>query len=161
MFMSVGRVLLLGVVATVVMDLLSTVARAARLVTPLPPVLLGRWVASMIRGHVRHATIEQAAPVGHELVIALLAHYAVGVVFALLYLFAMSLLGVSSRGAGAAMTFGLATCVFPWLLMFPAMGFGLFGVRGPPGTQLFLSSLVSHAAYGAGIWLGARVSGVI
>lgn len=161
MFMSVGRVLLLGVVATAVMDILVTLARMAHVVTPLPPTLLGRWVASISRGHVRHASIEQAAPVGHELVIALLAHYAVGVVFALLYLLATSRLDMSPRSAGAAITFGLATCVFPWLLMFPAMGFGLFGVRGPPGTPLFLSSLVGHAAYGAGIWLGARVPGVI
>lgn len=160
MFMSVGRVWLLGVVATAVMDILSTVARKAHVVAPLPPSLLGRWVASVLRGHVRHVSIEQAVPVGHELVIALLAHYAVGVVFASLYLFATSWLDMSPRSAGAAVTFGLATCVFPWLLMFPAMGFGLFGVRGPPGTQLFLSSLVSHVAYGAGIWLGARASGV-
>ncbi len=161
MFLSVGRVLLLGVVATAVMDVLSTFARMAHVVAPLPPNLLGRWVAWMPRGQLRHVTIEQAAPVGHELVIALLAHYAVGVVFASFYLFATSRLDISPRSAGAAIGFGLATCVFPWLLMFPAMGFGLFGVRGPPGTRLFLSSLVSHAAYGAGIWLGARVTGVI
>jgi hypothetical protein len=159
--MLVSRVLLLGVVATAVMDILSTLARKAHVVAPLPSTLLGRWVASMPRGHVRHVSIEQAVPVDHELVIALIAHYAVGVVFASLYLFATSRLHMLPRSAGAAVTFGLATCIFPWLLMFPAMGFGLFGVRGPPGTQLFLSSLVSHVAYGAGIWLGARVSGVI
>jgi len=161
MFMSGGRVLLLGVVATAVMDILGTLARKAHVVAPLPPTLLGQWVASMARGQVRRASIEQAVPVGHELVIALLAHYVVGVVFASLYLFATSRLDMSPRSAGAAITFGLATCLFPWLLMFPAMGFGLFGVRGPPGTQLFLSSLVNHAAYGVGIWLGARVSGAI
>jgi hypothetical protein len=121
MSMSVSRVLLLGVVATGVMDLLSTVARGPRVVAPLPPLLLGRWVASMLRGHVRQANIERAAPVSHVLVIALLAHYAVGVVFASLYLFATSRLGVSPRSAGAAITLGLATCAFPWLLMFPAM----------------------------------------
>jgi hypothetical protein len=161
MFMSGARVLLLGVVATVVMDILGALAQKTHVVAPLPPTLIGRWTAAMARGHVRHASIEQAVPVDHELVIALLAHYAVGVVFASMYLFATSSLDMSPRSAGAAITFGLATCIFPWLLMFPAMGFGLFGVRGPPGTQLFLSSLVSHAAYAAGIWLGARVSGVI
>jgi hypothetical protein len=110
MFMSGGRVLLLGVVATAVMDILSTLARKAHVVAPLPPTLLGRWVASMARGHVRHASIEQAVPVGHEFVIALLAHYAVGVVFASLYLFATSRLDMSPGSAGAAITFGLATC---------------------------------------------------
>src|SRR5690348_3052781 len=117
MFMSVGRGVLHGLVAPAVMDLLGSVARPARPPAPLPPVLLGRWVASMLRGHMRHANIGQAVPVGNELVIALLAHYAVGVAFASLYLFATLRLGVSPRSAGAAITFGLATCVFPWLLM--------------------------------------------
>jgi hypothetical protein len=69
MFISFGRVLLLGVVATAVMDILSTLARKARVVAPLPPTLLGRWVGSMPQGHVRHASIGQAVPVGHELVL--------------------------------------------------------------------------------------------
>jgi hypothetical protein len=156
MYLLVGRVLLLGAVATAAMDMLSTLAHRAHITAPLPPTLMGRWVGSVARGHLRHANIAQAASVDNELAIALFTHYAIGVAFASLYLFATLRLEVSPRSAIPAFTFGLVTCVFPWLLMFLAMGFGWFGVGGPPGTQLFLSSLISHVAFGVGLWLGAR-----
>jgi hypothetical protein len=160
MFASIGRVLLLGIVATATMDVLTTLARKARIAAPLPPILMGRWVAGVAHGQLWHANVEQATPVSRELGIALLMHYGVGFAFAALYLHVTSQLGVSPRYAVPAISFGLATAVFPWLLMFPAMGFGWFGGRGPIGTQLFLSSLMSHAAFGVGIWLGARAAGM-
>jgi len=160
MFPSIGRVLLMGAVATATMDIVSTIARRAHIVTTLPPTLMGRWVAGIFQGQLWHANIEQATPVGRELGIALVTHYGVGCAFAALYLYAASRLGVLPRDAVPAVMFGLATSVFPWLLMFPAMGFGLFGARGPIGTQLFLSSLMSHTAFGIGIYLGARAAGL-
>ena len=42
-------------------------------------------------------------------------------------------------------------------LTFSAMGYGWFGAHGPPRTRLFLSSLVTHVFYGAGLWLGASI----
>ncbi len=159
MFLSTGRIVLMGVMATATMDILGALARGAHIVTPLPPALIGRWAAAVARGQPLHANIKDATPVDHELAIALLTHYIVGIAFAALYLFATMRLGVSPRSVIPAVTFGLVTCVFPWLLMFPAMGFGVFGTRGPAETQLFLSSLASHVAFGIGIWLGARASG--
>jgi len=94
--------------------------------------------------------IESASGYGHNGYLehsrALLTHHGVGFAFAALYLYVTSQLGVSPRYAVPAVAFGLATSVFPWLLMFPAMGFGLFWARGPIGTQLFLqqTSIVSH-----------------
>jgi len=61
-----------------------------------------------------------------------------------------------SRGAGVALAFGLSTSVLPWLVMFPAMGYGVFGTHGPEGTRLFVSSLISHAFFGLGLWLALR-----
>jgi hypothetical protein len=160
MFLSTGRMVLMGVMATATMDILGALVHRAHFVKPLPPALIGRWVAEGARGRPLQANIVDAPPVDYELAIALLAHYAVGIAFAALYLSAAMRLGVSPRGLIPAVTFGLVTSLFPWLLMFPAMGFGLFGSRGPAETQLFLSSLTGHAAFGIGIWLGARVSGV-
>ena len=159
MFLPLGRLLLMGAIATVTMDIVGALAGRAGIVKPLPPVLIGRWFAAVARGRPLHENIAHAAPVNYELAIALLAHYLVGIAFAALYLFAAARLGVSPRSAIPAVTFGLVTSVFPWMLMFPAMGFGLFGSRGPAETQLFLSSLIGHAAFGIGLWLGVRASG--
>jgi hypothetical protein len=56
-----------------------------------------------------------------------------------------------------ALGFALCTNLLPWLLMFPAMGYGWFGAQGPPGTRLFVSSLVTHFFYGLGLWLGVSI----
>jgi hypothetical protein len=56
-----------------------------------------------------------------------------------------------------ALAFGVCTSVFPWLLMFPAMGYGFFGAHGPAGTRLFVSSLVSHLFFGLGLWIATRI----
>jgi Protein of unknown function (DUF2938) len=159
MLLSSGRVLLMGVVATATMDILGALARAAHVMRPLPPALMGRWFAAVARGQPRQSNIAHAAPIDHELAIALLTHYVVGIAFAALYMSATLRFGVSPRRLAPALIFGLVTCAAPWLLMFPGMGFGLFGARGPAGTQLFLSSLISHITFGIGIWLGARVTG--
>jgi hypothetical protein len=58
-----------------------------------------------------------------------------------------------------AIGYGLATCVFPWFLVLPALGFGLFGLKGPPELRLFTSSLMNHLFYGLGLWWSAKVLG--
>jgi hypothetical protein len=41
--------------------------------------------------------------------------------------------------------------------MFPAFGFGLLGLRGPPELRLFTTSLINHLFYGFGLWWIAKV----
>jgi len=67
--------------------------------------------------------------------------------------------GLSPRNLITALSFALCTNLLPWLLMFPAMGYGWFGTHGPPGTRLFLSSLVTRCFYGVGLWIGGLILG--
>jgi hypothetical protein len=61
-----------------------------------------------------------------------------------------------SRSVEPALAFGLCTSVLPWLLMFPAIGYRLFGAHGPDRTRLFVSSLISHAFFGLGLWMAVH-----
>jgi hypothetical protein len=150
------RQVVVGVLSTMTMDLLSVIALRLRLTAPIAPHLMGRWFAWMARGQMLHADVAQAPAVGHEMGIALPIHYTIGVVLASIFLWVTSELGWP-RSFGVSLAFGLLTNVLPWLLMFPAMGYGFFGVHGPAGTRLFTSSLISHACYGLGLWLGVRI----
>jgi hypothetical protein len=143
-----------GVIATLCMDALTALAITLRLAAPLPPKLIGRWFASVARAQPIHADIGLASPVGHELAIALPVHYAIGMTLTLLYLVASSRLAWPPGSFKTALAFGLLTSVLPWIIMFPAMGYGFFGLRGPAGTRLFVSSLISHACFGLGLWAG-------
>jgi DUF2938 family protein len=159
MFVTIARTLGVGLISTLSMDLLSVVAYRLRLTAPLPPNLVGRWFASVARAQPFHADIARTPPVGHEVAIAFPVHYAIGVALAALYVWGTHEIGWPARSLALALAFGLCTNAFPWLLMFPAMGYGLFGANGPDGTRLFVSSLMSHAFFGAGLWIGTRMIG--
>jgi DUF2938 family protein len=161
MTVTLWRSVILGIISTASMDLLSVAAIRLRLMAPLSPNLVGRWFASVARAQPFHADIARASPVGYELAIAVPVHYTIGVVLSALYVWGMSQLGWSPRNPALALAYGICTSLLPWLIMFPAMGYGIFGSHGPAETRLFLSSLMSHAFFGLGIWVGVRiVSGV-
>jgi hypothetical protein len=147
----------IGILATITMDVLSVTALKLRLIAFLPPRLTGRWFASVARGRILHSDIGRVPPFNHEMAIALPMHYAVGIALALLYLLLISALRLSPRNLIVALAFALFTNILPWLLMFPAMGYGWFGTHGPPGTRLFLSSLITHCFYGVGLWIGVLI----
>ena len=155
------QVLLAGVIATASMDVLTAIAIRSGLIAPLSPVVVGRWFASVARAHPVHEDIARVAPGSHELAIALLGHYAIGTFLTACFVLIASRAGWPARSLPPALVFGVCTNVFPWLLMFPAMGYGFFGARGPEGTRLFISSLVSHAFFGSGIWMALRVMSLI
>jgi hypothetical protein len=152
-----GQVLLAGVIATMSMDVLTAIAIQLRVIAPLSPNLVGRWFASVARAHPVHEDIARAAPRSHELAIAIPGHYAIGMLLTALFVLMVNRIGWPARSLSPALAFGLSTNVFPWLVMFPSMGYGFFGAHGPEGTRLFVSSLVSHAFFGFGIWIAVRV----
>ena len=145
-----------GIVATITMDILSITASKLGLIAPLSPRLIGRWFASVARGQFMHSDIGQIPPIDHEMAIAVPMHYAIGITLALVYLLASSALGLNPRRLVTTFGFALCTNLLPWLLMFPAMGYGWFGANGPTGTRLFLNSLVTLAFMGFGLWLGRQ-----
>ena len=148
---------LVGVLATITMDALTSILYKLQLIAPLHPRLVGRWFASIARGQLLVNDIGQLLPVNREVAIAVPMHYVIGITLALLYLLVSSTLGLSPRSPWVALGFALCTNVFPWFMMFPAMGYGWFGSRGPTGTRLFLASLVTHCFYGVGLWLATSM----
>ena len=126
------RSVVIGILATISMDVLSVTALKLGWIAFLPPRLTGRWFASMARGQFVHSDIGQAPPINHEMAVAAPMHYVIGITLALVYLLASSSLGLSPRSPIPALGFALCSSVLPWLLMFPAMGYGWFGLHGPP-----------------------------
>jgi len=159
MSLTVWRTVLIGLVSTMSMDIFSVLAIRLRAIAPLAPNLVGRWFVSVANAQPFHTDIAHATPVSHELGIAFPVHYAIGTSLAALYVWATSYFGLPTRSPVLAVAFGVSTSVLPWLLMFPAMGYGIGGAHGPAGTRLFTSSLVTHAFFGAGIGISVRLIG--
>jgi hypothetical protein len=147
----VARAAATGVVATLVMDVGASLFRALHVTRGVEIAWVGRWFNLVFHGHpvVGDIRADPTAPL--PLPVGLLLHYAIGVTLALAYHAA-----VRNPGAASAIGFGLLTNVLPWLLMFPAMGFGLFGARGPAENLLFRSSLINHLCWGVGLAIAVK-----
>jgi hypothetical protein len=148
---------LVGVAGTVTMDVLAAASRKVGLAAGAKGQWVGRWYLGMVRGEFVHSNVTTSPQQPGEKRAALVGHYVIGVTLAVLYVIGTEFVGFSSSSFFVAVGYGLATCVFPWFLVFPALGFGLFGRRGPPELRLFTSSLMNHLFYGFGLWWSAKM----
>ena len=150
--------LVIGVGATVLMDLWA-IARRRAFKIPLPDYgLVGRWFAHLARGRFRHKSIAAAPAVHGERVIGWVAHYIVGVSFAALLLAVWGLAWVRQPTIGPALLVGIGTVAAPFLLMQPGMGAGVAASRTPRPAAARLQSIVTHTIFGLGLYASGWVA---
>jgi hypothetical protein len=153
--------LLVGVGATVVMDLWG-IARKPLIGLPPPNYgLVGRWIAGMARGKFRHDSIAASPAVRFERLIGWSAHYLIGIVFAAVLLSICGLDWIEEPTIVPALTVGIATLAAPFLLMQPGMGAGIAASRTPNPAAARLQSFITHAVFGLGLYGAAFVARLI
>lgn len=143
---------LLGTIATAVMDLGSLLlARVAGI--PVPNyALVGRWIAHMRSGRFHHDAIAAAAAMPGERVIGWSAHYLIGIAFAALLLALWGPGWTQQPTLAPALIVGFGTLAAPFFLMQPAMGAGIAGSRTPRPWVARLRSAVNHGLFGLGLY---------
>jgi len=146
----------IGLGATVLMDLWTGLLRHAGVRT-LDYALLGRWAGHVWRGQWRHRAIGQAAPVAFERAWGWGLHYAVGIVFAGLFLAWVGEGWTVQPTLGRALAFGALTVLVPLCVMQPAMGLGLFARHTATPWRGCARSLVTHLVFGVGLYASAWV----
>src|SRR4051812_42517504 len=77
------RVVAVGVAGSALMDLWSAVLPRRFRIPTLDYALLGRWIGHFAEGRFVHERIAASSPVAGERAIGWVAHYAIGVTFAL------------------------------------------------------------------------------
>ena len=146
-----------GVAATVTMDVLGSASRRLGLTVGAKGIWVGRWYLGIARGQFVHQNIADVPEQPGEKRAAMVGHYAIGIALAVAYAIGAGWLGVSPSEAFVAIGYGLATTVFPLALVYPSLGFGWLGLKGPPELRLFTTSLMNHLFYGLGLWWSATV----
>lgn len=144
-----------GIGATLVMDLWNLFLKHAFRIQSLSYCLLGRWVRHMPAGTLRHASIAAAAPKPFECTVGWIAHYTIGVVFALGLVVLTSGDWLARPTVLPALLYGIGTVVFPYFLLQPAFGLGIAASRTPHPAQARLKSLVTHTVFGVGLYVCA------
>ena len=144
----------IGLGATAVMDLWNAFLKRMFGVQSLNYCFLGRWLGHMPSGVFRHPSIAAATPKPRECVVGWLAHYSIGVVFAVVFVLASSE-WLARPTLAPALLYGVATVVFPFFIMQPSLGFGVAAARTPKPAQARAKSLATHTVFGAALYLCA------
>jgi hypothetical protein len=144
-----------GVGATLVQDLWNLFLKRAFGIPSLDLCLLGRWLGHMPAGTFTHASIAAAPPKPRECAVGAVAHYAIGVAFALLLVLVTSGAWLLRPTPLPTLLVAVVTLVFPFFVMQPALGLGVASSRTPHPARARLKSVMSHVAYGLGLYLCA------
>jgi hypothetical protein len=147
--------LLIGIGATLFIDLWALFLGRAFGVRSLDYCLLGRWVLHMPSGRVRHENIAASRPMPHECKVGWTAHYSIGVAFTLMF-GVMAPEGWFERPTLLpALVFGIATVIVPFFTLQPSFGLGVAASRTPAPNRARLKSLMTHAVFGVALFVWA------
>jgi hypothetical protein len=145
----------IGIGASLIMDLWNLFLKRAFNIPSLNYCLLGRWLRHMPGGTFRHASITDAPQKPFECTVGWIAHYTIGVVFALVFVAFASGDWLESPTLLPALLYGIGTVVFPLFIMQPSFGLGIAASRTPNPTQARLKSLATHTVFGVGLYVCA------
>ena len=143
-----------GIVGAVLMDVTETYAAKVGITSGVNIALIGRWFLGLLRGQLSHPNILNSKSLPQEVRAGWAFHFIVGGGgVALIYplFFQATGLQFPNNQLLGGLLFGLSTSLLPWFILLPSFGWGLFGLRGPQGTNALLASTLSHIPYGLGV----------
>jgi hypothetical protein len=148
---------LVGIGATIAMDVWAILLnRVAGLDLP-NWALVGRWFWHLGKGSVFHDDISAAQPYAKELGLGWLAHYAVGIIYGTLFVLIMGSAWLAAPAFVPAWIFGLVTVGAGWFLLQPGLGLGWAASKTENPWMVRALNLLAHTAFALGLWVTALV----
>jgi len=145
---------LIGVIATIGIDVWAAIARHVLRLPTADWALVGRWFGHIPKGIFFHRSIASSPPIPNEMAIGWIAHYCTGIAYGVGYLAVVQLLFGANPSLLSALIFGLVTLGAPWLIMQPGMGAGPFASKTPRPGLIRLVNLSMHGIFGALLYIG-------
>lgn len=145
--------LFIGIIATLIADLLALTAKKLLNIPSLDYAWVGRWFLYMEQGQFTHTNIIQSAPLSGEKALGWFMHYAIGIAiaFIMIWLFKVGLIPINPYLY--AFIFGIITVAFPFFIMQPAFGFGIAANKIPTPKIARFRSFLAHLYFGIGLSL--------
>jgi len=150
------RIIIIGLGATLCMDIWAFVLKRFFRTPSLDYSLVGRWLLSMFDGQFRHQKITATPTFSGEKIVGWAAHYIIGVIFATLPLFISGTGWLSTPELVTALLSGLLSLTAPFLIMQPALGFGIAASKVPNPAKARVLSVCAHTIFGMGLFITAK-----
>lgn len=155
MVMNLVYGVIIGIIATLVMDLWGACRKWLWGVKGMDYAMLGRWLGHMPRGQWLHQGIGQSPAIAGEKLLGWTAHYVTGIVFALAMLLLVDVSWLHRPHWWQPLLTGWLTLGFPLLIIQPALGLGIAASKTPTPWFTRGHNFLTHTAYGIGLYLGA------
>lgn len=146
---------LMGLGATLTFDLWALFLKHAFKITPSNICLVGRWLRYMPAGTFTHSNIGSAPRKSAECTVGWLAHYMIGITFAIVFVALVGKHWLQHPTLMPAIVFGVVTVLAPFAIMQPSFGLGFAASKMSNPTQARVRSLMNHTAFGIGLYLFA------
>ncbi|MCL4301820.1 MAG: DUF2938 family protein [Anaerolineae bacterium] len=147
--------ILMGLGATLTFDLWALFLNHAFKMTPSNICLVGRWLRYMPEGIFTHSNIGSAPRKSAECTVGWIAHYMIGITFALVFVALAGHNWLQQPTLLPALIFGVVTVLAPFAIMQPSFGLGFAASKLPNPTPARVRSLLNHTAFGLGLYLFA------
>lgn len=153
--LSLFSAIIIGLGATLTTDLWAMFSKRAFKIPSPNYCLVGRWLRTMPEGTFRHSNIASAAEKSAECAVGWIAHYLIGVMFAIIFIALIGNTWLQHPTPIPAILFGVITVSAPFFIMQPAFGLGMAASKTPNPAQARLRSLMAHTVFGIGLYLFA------
>lgn len=153
--LSLTTAVLIGIGATLTFDLWGLFLKHTFKITPSNICLVGRWLRYMPAGTFKHANIVSAPPKSAECTVGWLAHYMIGITFAIAFVAFVGHNWLQHPTLIPAVIFGGVTVLAPFFIMQPSFGLGVAASKMANPTLSRVRSLMNHIAFGVGLYLFA------
>lgn len=153
-FEVISKILMLGIGATIIMDLYAVVIKKLFNIPSLDYRLVGRWFLHIFKGKIVHnPPIIQSISKKNEKSVGWFLHYLIGVIFAFFFILIVGYEWFLHVDFIYSIVFGLATVIFPFFILQPCFGFGVAASKTLQPSTARTRSILAHLSFGIGLYL--------
>jgi hypothetical protein len=152
MFTLILKGAFLGLGATILMDIWHIVLSRLPGQKRADWAPVGRWAWHLRGGAVFHDDIAVVAPYQNELALGWSVHYAVGVLYGVIFALIVGDDWFAAPSLLPAWIFGIVTVAAGWFLLQPGLGLGWAASRAPNPTKVRALNLVAHTIFAIGLY---------
>ncbi|WP_413711942.1 DUF2938 domain-containing protein [Rhizobium sp. Rhizsp82] len=152
MFDILWRGIVIGIGATVLMDIWAIVLNRFFGQAPANWAPVGRWFYHLKNGKVFHDSIGNAAPYEHELALGWISHYVTGIVYGLALAIIMGQPWLAAPTFIPAWILGIVTVGAGWFLLQPGLGIGWAASKTANPNKVRVMNLIAHTVFALGLY---------
>ena len=152
MFDIFWRGIVIGIGATVLMDIWAIVLNRFFGQAPANWAPVGRWFYHLKNGKVFHDSIGNAEPYEHELALGWISHYVTGIVYGLALAIIMGQPWLAAPTFIPAWILGIVTVGAGWFLLQPGLGIGWAASKTANPNKVRAMNLIAHTVFALGLY---------